>query len=159
LNEYNLRVIVSGAATLDPNADVFRHRFSPVIVLTTARASSRNVRRLQEVADEVKIFGEREFDFTAALDWLRRKWKVKQLLCEGGGELNMALLRLGLVDEIHQTVCPLIFGGRSAPTLADGVGFNSERKAIRLRLRSLKRIRDELFLVYKVLHRREAGRV
>src|SRR5437870_2038591 len=29
LSEYNLRVVVSGAATLDPKAQIFRQRFSP----------------------------------------------------------------------------------------------------------------------------------
>src|SRR5262245_17084621 len=31
LAEYNLRVVVSGAGTLDPKAEIFRHRFSPII--------------------------------------------------------------------------------------------------------------------------------
>ena len=47
---------------------------------------------------------------------------MKRLLCEGGGELNDALFRAGLVDEIHLTICPKIFGGRTAPTIADGLG-------------------------------------
>src|SRR5712671_1050712 len=35
LAEYNLRVVVSGSGTLNPEADIFRHRFSPVIVLVS----------------------------------------------------------------------------------------------------------------------------
>src|SRR5712691_12215621 len=34
LAEYSLRIVVSGSGTLDPNAAIFRHRFSPIIVLT-----------------------------------------------------------------------------------------------------------------------------
>ena len=37
LTEYNLRVIVSGGGTIDPRAEIFKHRFSPIIILTTAR--------------------------------------------------------------------------------------------------------------------------
>src|SRR5437867_9949849 len=37
LAEYNLRVVVSGSGTLDEKADIFRHRFSPIIILTTER--------------------------------------------------------------------------------------------------------------------------
>src|ERR1700754_2475077 len=36
LAEYNLRIVVSGMATLDPRAEIFKHRFSPIIILTTA---------------------------------------------------------------------------------------------------------------------------
>jgi len=150
LPEYNLRVIVSGRGTLSPRADIFRYRFSPIIVLTSARASVRNLRQLREVADDVEIFGDKEMDFKAAFHWLERKWHVKKLLCEGGGELNTALIRQNLVDEIYVTICPLIFGGRSAPTMADGAGVHSVEEATRLKIKTMERIGQELFLIYRV---------
>jgi 2,5-diamino-6-(ribosylamino)-4(3H)-pyrimidinone 5'-phosphate reductase len=149
LAEYNLRIIVSGSGTIDPKAEIFRHRFSPIIILTTARASKSCLHRLQGLADEVKICGEKEINFPAALRWLRAKWKVQCLLCEGGGELNAALFAAGLVDELHLTLCPLIFGGRTAPTLADGPGVKHLSAAARLRLKSMKHDGDRLFLIYK----------
>jgi 2,5-diamino-6-(ribosylamino)-4(3H)-pyrimidinone 5'-phosphate reductase len=149
LAEYNLRVIVSGAGTIDPAAEIFRRRFSPIIILTSGRASPRKLRRLQALADEVKVCGQDEIDFPAALRWLRAKWKVKRLLCEGGGEVNGALFAAGLVDEVHLTICPLIFGGRAAPTLADGAGVRRLAQAARLRLVSMKHNGDGLFLIYR----------
>lgn len=151
LSEYNLRVIVSGAGTLDPHAKIFKHRFSPILVLTTGRALEKNLRRLQRVADAVKVFGQKELDFYAALRWLRKEWDVKRLLCEGGGEINGGLFEAGLVDEVHVTICPVIFGGRTAPTLSDGNGFARLMDAARLKLKSQKRVGDEMFLVYQVL--------
>jgi len=149
LAEYNLRVVVSGSGTLNPQSEIFRRRFSPVIVLASGRASGRNLRRLREVADEVKVFGEKAIDFVAALKWLRQHWKVRRLLCEGGGEINAALFRAGLVDELYQTICPLIFGGRNAPTLADGQGVRHLAQATQLRLISRKRVGQEIYLVYR----------
>ena len=149
LAEYNLRVIVSGAGTIHPEAEIFRHRFSPIIILTTERASQRKVRRLESVADEVKMCGATGLDFEAALRWLREKWKVNRLLCEGGGEVNGALFKAGLVDELHLTICPLIFGGRAAPTLADGAGVEHLAQASRLRLVSMKHYEAGVFLVYR----------
>jgi len=151
LTEYNLRIIVSGAGTIDPRAEIFKHRFSPIIILTTGRAPQNKLRQLRKLADEVKICGDRELDFAFALRWLRKQWNVKRLLCEGGGEINAALFEAGLVNEIHVTLCPLIFGGRTAPTLADGNGFAKLADAARLEIKSQKRIGDELFLVYRVL--------
>jgi 2,5-diamino-6-(ribosylamino)-4(3H)-pyrimidinone 5'-phosphate reductase len=157
LAEYNLRVIVSGSGTIDPEAEIFRHRFSPIIILTSGRASRAKLRRLREVADEVKVCGQNEIDFAAALRWLAAKWKVKRLLGEGGGEVNGALFKAGLVDEVHVTVCPLIFGGRGAPTVADGDGVERLAAAARLRLVSMKQFAHGIFLVYrKILPRKSA---
>ena len=100
------------------------------------------------MADEVKICGRDKLNLPAALRWLRKKWGVKRLLCEGGGELNAALFQAGLVREIRLTICPFIFGGRTAPTLAGGAGVRHLARAARLRLVSMKRAGAELFLVY-----------
>ena len=153
LFEYNLRIVVSGSGSVDPNAEIFRHRFSPIIVLTSERISDRRLKNLRKVADDVKICGKMEVDFVAACGWLRREWGVKRLLCEGGGELNEGLLRAGVVDEIYVTLCPFIFGGGNAPTLADGQGVKKLSEAINLSVETRKRIGDELFLVYRVKNR------
>jgi riboflavin-specific deaminase-like protein len=150
LAEYNLRVIVSGSGTLDPKAAIFKRRFSPIIVLASGRASSRNLRQLASVADEVKVFGKERLDFVGALRWLRKKWGVRRLLCEGGGEVNAGLFEAGLVNEVYHTLCPLIFGGRHAPTMVDGEGVKSLAGAIKLRVKSVKRVGDEFYLVYRV---------
>jgi riboflavin-specific deaminase-like protein len=148
LAEYNLRIIASGSGGVNPDAEIFKQKFSPIIILTTGRASEDKLKNLRELATEVKILGPREIDFHKALRWLREKWKVKRLLCEGGGELNDALFRAGLVDELHLTICPKIFGGRTAPTIAEGIGAAKLSNAAQLKLKSMKRIGDELFVVY-----------
>ena len=148
LAPYNLRVIVSGSGTVNPLAEVFRHNFSPIIILTTGRASAARQKRLRALADDVRVCGPIEIDFRSALAWLRRKWGVRRLVCEGGGELNAALIRLGLVQELHLTICPKIVGGRSAPTICDGIGAPTLALTPKFRLRESRRCQNELFLVY-----------
>jgi 2,5-diamino-6-(ribosylamino)-4(3H)-pyrimidinone 5'-phosphate reductase len=149
LAEQPLRVVVSGSGSVNPGAEIFRNRNSPVLVLVTERITSFRLKRLQRVAAEVKIAGKTEIDFTGVLAWLNRAWQVRRVLVEGGGELNAALFRCGLVDELHLTLCPRILGGREAPTLAHGVGAANLADACRLRLISVRRVGDELFLVYR----------
>ncbi len=151
LAEFNLRVVVSGSGRLDPRADLFRHRFSPIIVLASRSASRARLQRLRAVADEVAVFGGKDTDLRTALQWLRGRWGVSRLVCEGGGELNDAMFRSGLVNELHLTVCPKIFGGRKAPTVADGSGFARLVEAARLQLRSHRRAGKEMFLIYEVV--------
>jgi riboflavin-specific deaminase-like protein len=151
LAEFNLRIIVSRSGTVNPKAKVFQRRFSPIIILTTRRATASRLRELRAVATEVKICGTREINFPRALRWLRKKWGIRRLLCEGGGELNDALFRAGVVDQLHLTVCPKVFGGRTAPTIADGLGASSLARAAQLALVSARRNDDEMFFVYRVL--------
>ncbi len=150
LAEYNVRVLVSGSGSINPRAEVFKHRFSPILILTTHRASAAKLRQLRALADAVKVCGETEINFRTALRWLRTRWGVKRLLCEGGGELNAALFGAGLVDELHLTVCPKVFGGRTAPTIADGAGRWQLADAAQFKLKSNRRVADEMFLVYAV---------
>jgi riboflavin-specific deaminase-like protein len=158
LAEYNLRVIVSGSGAINPHAEVFKHRFSPIIILTTNRVAKDRRKQLLSVAADVKVCGANEINFREALRWLRKKWGIKRLLCEGGGELNDALFRAGLVNQLHLTVCPHIFGGRYAPTISEGKGALSLANATLLTLKSTRRIGDELFLIYEVARRKRAGR-
>ena len=145
---FPLRIIVSGSGSINPAAKIFRKRFSPIVVLTTARISRANLKKLRAVADEVKICGKTEINFPAALRWLRDEWNVRRLLCEGGGELHGALIRADLPDELHLTLCPKVFGGRNAPTIADGKGFLHLADAARFKLKSINRVGDELFAVF-----------
>lgn len=147
--EYPLRVIVSGAGTIDPRAAVFRRHFSPIIVLTTQHGRGTLLKTLRRPVDDIVICGKREISFPAAFRHLRKKWGVRRLLCEGGGELNAALFRENLVDELNLTICPKIMGGRRAPTIAEGSVSPRLLDAARFRLQSFRQIGFELFLVYR----------
>jgi riboflavin-specific deaminase-like protein len=150
LPEHNLRVIVSGAGTIDTGAAIFKKKFSPIILLTTESAGTRRLNQLRRLADDVIVCGHGELDFRFALRVLYKKWKVKRLLCEGGGELDDGLFRAGVVNELHLTISPKIIGGRYAPTICDGLGFPTLAKASQLRLKSMKHHNDDLFLVFDV---------
>ena len=150
LSEYNLRVVVSGSASINPRAEIFKHKFSPLIILVTESAPKSRLARLQKLGALLHVCGDNEIDFHSALRWLRNEWNVKRLLCEGGGEINAALFHENLVDEIHLTLCPTVFGGRNAPTMADGTGEKRLMDAKRLKLKASERAGDEMYLAYSV---------
>jgi 2,5-diamino-6-(ribosylamino)-4(3H)-pyrimidinone 5'-phosphate reductase len=80
---------------------------------------------------------------------------VRQLLVEGGGTIIAEFFRLGLVDELNLYVAAAVFGGASAPTVADGEGFLPEG-APRLTLVSMEGIDDRggVLLRYTVKRRK-----
>ena len=106
---------------------------------------------LREGGVEVYELGSERVDLTAALRKLG-ELGMRRVLVEGGGSLNFELLRLGLVDEVQVYIAPLIFGGASAPTLADGTGLPREQ-AIRLTRKTIEAMQDGALLVrYMVEH-------
>ena len=144
-----LRLVVSGSGSINPKAHIFTTHFAPLIVLATQRAGKAKLRRLAKLADLVCVCGAARVDWPSALSWLRGHFNVRRLVVEGGGELNSELFRLGLVDELHLTICPKIGGGRSAPTIADGEGARTLAEAAQFELKTMERVGDELFLVYR----------
>lgn len=74
---------------------------------------------------------------------------VDRLAVLGGGSLVASLWAEGWIDELWLTVCPLILGGKTAPTPVDGSGF-SAAIAPRLRLLDTHVVEDEVFLHYEV---------
>jgi 2,5-diamino-6-(ribosylamino)-4(3H)-pyrimidinone 5'-phosphate reductase len=149
LARFNLRVIASGSASIKPSAHIFKTRFSPILLLTTEAAPKERIKRLVPAVDDIFFSPGATLDFRAAFAWLRSKWKVGTLLCEGGGEVNAPIIRGGLADTIYVTICPVLFGGRSAPTLADGTGITNLSEALPVKLVRRELINGELYCVFR----------
>jgi riboflavin-specific deaminase-like protein len=126
LSEMPLRVIVSGKASLDPSAAIWKAKGSPIVVLISSEAPAGARKRLEALADAVWVSPSKGVDLEAAFAWIRAKWGVRRLVCEGGGSLNAAMFRSGLVDEMRITLCPRVFGGNASPTIADGTAGHLE---------------------------------
>ena len=148
LAKHPLRIIASGSGSVNPKSKIFTKNFSPIIVLASHRAPEKKLGALRKLATDLHVSGKTEIDFVSTFRWLREKWNVKRLLCEGGGDLNDALFRSGLVDEIHMTFCPKIFGGRTAPTLSEGLGHEKLATASKYKLARFWRKKAELFTIF-----------
>jgi len=149
LAPYPLRLVASASGSLSETAALWSRRFSPIIVLVGRRAPRHRVARLKRLADAVWISRGATVDFASVLTRLQAEHGVRRLLVEGGGELNAALFEAGLVDEVHLTLCPLLMGGRAAPTLADGAGIPRLADAPRFTLAARRARGAELFLTYR----------
>lgn len=143
-----VKVGIVSDARLSANSRFLSIGAAPIILFTTQRTSSAQLAMLEGTGAQVFVLGERRVDLGAAMGVLAEQ-KIERVLVEGGGGLNAALLAEGLVDEVQIYIAPLIFGGASAPTLADGEGFP---RSVNLELVELKETDDMGVLArYRVL--------
>ena len=122
------------------------------LIYTSVRTAPAQLVRLREAGAEVFVAGEARVDLPAALSSLA-ELGIRRLLVEGGGTIIAECFRLGLVDEVTVYIAPQVFGGSSAPSLADGPGL-SQAQATRLRLVAVERF-DEvggILVHYTVVH-------
>jgi riboflavin-specific deaminase-like protein len=143
-----IKAVVSGSGSVPETARMFKPNDAPALVFTTERIPRARLERLRQVA-EVHLVGETEVDFLRVIEILREAYGVKQLLIEGGGQVNFDLFRAGLIDEVYLTLCPKIIGGRDVPTIVKGDGFDF-LKMVDLELLDHRVIENEIFLHYRV---------
>ncbi|WP_420752812.1 RibD family protein [Rhodococcus sp. O3] len=97
------------------------------------------------------VAGRSRVDLGQALCLLREKFGVETVLSTGGGRLNGALLRAGLVDEIEVEVVPIAVGGTDTPTMFTAPDLPIDGHPTRLRLVSVdRRSGDRVLLRYSV---------
>ncbi|MDB6131196.1 MAG: riboflavin deaminase [Verrucomicrobiales bacterium] len=148
LKEHNLRIIVSGNASLSPDAAIFNHHFAPILLLTTGAAPKRKLKTLEPKLGGIHLSPGKKVDLPTAMQWLRKTWKIKRLICEGGPTLNAAMFQADLIDEIRLTLCPVIVGGRTAPTITEGPIAEKLSDAKQYKLTNKRTIKNETFLTY-----------
>lgn len=148
------QIVCSASGQLDPSWRFFAQPVPRWLLTSPAGAS-----QWATICEQAKIQTEDE-PFQQVLPWLTSPtdWQTilsqlkaqgtDQLLVMGGGKLVAALAAADVVDELWLTVCPLLIGGRHAPTPVDGDGFQLS-VAPRLQLLSAETVNDEVFLHYR----------
>jgi riboflavin-specific deaminase-like protein len=147
-----IRVIVSRSGRIDPSLRVFRKPGAPIVIFTTRRMAVVTRHALAEVAD-VFVQQSENLNLARALAVLREDYGVQRLVCEGGGELLRSFAEADLLDEIHLTICPRIFGGRKAPTVT-GVPSTYLPASVALKLVEALPVDGECFTRWKVVRAR-----
>lgn len=149
---FPLRVVVSGSGSIAVDAEIWGRDYGPIVVVTSPRAPADRLRWFRKHAAAVYVSPTSDIDWVRMVIWLRRKYGAEGILSEGGGELNDALIRAGVVQELHLTWCPWLLGGRLAPTMADGRGVESLAAAQNFELSECRRVGAERFLVYRAVN-------
>jgi 2,5-diamino-6-(ribosylamino)-4(3H)-pyrimidinone 5'-phosphate reductase len=82
--------------------------------------------------------GEGHVDLAEAFSKMRLQLGVECILSTAGGQLNGALLRAGLIDEIIIDFFPAVIGGRGTPAMFDALPLQADQLPTPLHLTSAK---------------------
>ncbi|MFC7133958.1 MULTISPECIES: 2,5-diamino-6-(ribosylamino)-4(3H)-pyrimidinone 5'-phosphate reductase [Salinibaculum] len=140
------RVVADSQIRTPPNARVLDDSAASYLLVSEA-ATPDFVAQMEEQGATVVVAGDQRVDLAAAFEELAAAG-IDQLMVEGGGELIFSLFAAGLVDRLSVFVGPMVIGGRSAPTLADGEGFVEAFPS--LRLETVERLDGGVLLEYGV---------
>jgi 2,5-diamino-6-(ribosylamino)-4(3H)-pyrimidinone 5'-phosphate reductase len=144
-----VRVVVDSHARIPIESRILKtaHRIE-TIVFVSERANDIKIRSIRSTGAMVIIAGAETVDLSDALLDLK-KMGFKNILVEGGGEINWSLLSIGVVRELIVTISPKIVGGRSAITLVEGDGYEKISQAIKMELKKVLREKNgEVVLFY-----------
>lgn len=142
-----ISIVLTKSLNLPLNGNYLTMTEADRIIATTRKAPSEKVSLMTNYAEIIQT-GDDGVDLVDLCEILHSKG-IRRLLVEGGGEVNMAFFQAGLIDEVYMTLCPVIIGGRDAPTPVDGIGFDSDR-IVKLDLIESKQVENEIFQRYRV---------
>ncbi|MBN2251701.1 MAG: 2,5-diamino-6-(ribosylamino)-4(3H)-pyrimidinone 5'-phosphate reductase [Candidatus Altiarchaeota archaeon] len=148
LPENPAKVMVGSIKKINPDGDFLSYGNTEKIIFTTEKEEKERIEELEKKA-RVYVMGKEKANIHEMIDILAGLG-INRIMVEGGGTLNYEMIEAGLVDEIYVAVSPMIFGGKDAPTLADGAGL-PYRKAVKLELFDTKNLNGVLVLKYRVL--------
>ncbi len=148
--EYPLRVLLTNTGRIPTGLRLFTKSFSPIHIFSTLRMPRRTRDRLASKAT-LHLHEAGGVDLARMLATLRQNCGVRRLVCEGGARVLRSLLEADLLDELHVTVCPRIFGGSKAPTLT-GFADSYLPRSTSLELCTCEIVDAECFLRYRVTH-------
>ena len=144
-----IRVVLDSNATIQNNSRILRTSSKiPTIIAVGQMASKKNLRSLKKFPVQVIICGKQRINIKKLIGLLGKQG-IKKILVEGGGEANWSFVKENLVDEVIITITPYLVGGITATTLVDGDGFSTIVKSAKLRLKSSRRMKNEIVLHYE----------
>ena len=143
-----VRIILDSNAIIRSNSRILKTCSKiPTIIAVSKKAQKKNLQRLKKFPVQVIVCGNYMVNIKKLLGILKKKG-IKNILVEGGGIANWAFVKENQVDEAIITITPYLVGGMTATTLVDGDGFSTIAKSIRLKLKSVSKMKNEVTLHY-----------
>lgn len=143
-----VRIIVDSTAAIATDSQLVRtaDRYRTLVAHTSRADAGKLVQLQQKGVETILCPGcDNRVDLQALTTKLGQAG-IDSVLLEGGGELNEAFLRQGLVDEVYAFIAPKLIGGKDAKTPVEGKGIAWMKEAIALQSVSIEKVGEDFLI-------------
>lgn len=124
----------------------------PIMHLVARGVPAPYLSFLRRIGIPYLLAGEEKVDLALVLKKMKDKLGVKTVLTSSGGRLSGALLKLGLLDEVHIRFNPVIIGGFNTPVLFASPDLEEDEMPVSLEVIDMRTCPDgHIFVGYKVI--------
>lgn len=137
-----IRIVLDRYARLPLDSKLVRTAQDiPTIIVHSQEAPQGNLSKLQAE-------GVQTWCCSTLMDFLTKAAteRIDSILIEGGGTVNEAFVREGLINEVYAFVAPKIIGGSDAKTPVEGKGFALLNEAIKLDRLSTEQMGEDILI-------------
>lgn len=123
---------------------------TPTIIATCCTDTAEHTAYL-EAGCQILVTGKKDghVDLSSLMGQLGEE-KIDSILLEGGGTLNWSALKSGIVQKVQAYIAPRLFGGQSAKTPVEGIGFPSPADSVHLKNSQITRLGEDLLIESEV---------
>jgi len=143
-----IRVILDSKGTIPITSKIIKTSSEiPTIIVVSKKITDKNLLKLKKLPVEIIVSGENSVNLKLLMKKLSTK-KIKTILVEGGGTVNWEFIKNNIFNELIVTLSPYLIGGNDSISFVEGKGFAKITNSPKLKLKSIKRLKNYLVLNY-----------
>ena len=146
-----LRIIVDSKLRIPIDSNICKTAFEYPTLVACAEANDEKKRQLEKLGIRVEVLPniDGHVDLKKLMTLLG-EMQISSVLIEGGGEINEAALRAGIIDHVYAYIAPKLIGGRNAKTPVEGIGAESPDEGAQLKNLKVTNLGEDILLEYDV---------
>ena len=121
----------------------------PLLVITSEDCAKAYLDTLTKQHISWVATGKNGIDLKRSMEILHAEFKVERLSLTGGGHINGAFLKEGLIDEVSMMWCPGIYGRKGMVSAFDGL--DADTPPTKLQFISVEKMGETIWAKYKII--------
>lgn len=142
-----IRIILDSKLKTPLESNVTNVQEAPTWIFTTNEADEKKKEQLLERG--VRVFVLQQLEIKEVLKTLGKE-NVMSVYVEGGATVNGSLLKERAFNQLITYISPKLVGGEMAPTSFGGDGIKKLTEAVRLQIRSVEKVGDDIKVIAEV---------